>query len=74
LLGFLLNERECKEFDYLLRKELDEMLLDLKDRRIDKSLKAAIELRYKVIFRMFARLASPKELSRYAINRNYKQT
>lgn len=74
MLGFLLNERECKEFDYLLRKELDEMLLDLKDRRTDKSLKRTIETRYKVIFRMYARLASPKELSRYAINRNYKQT
>jgi hypothetical protein len=72
VLGILLNERECKEFDYLLRKELDEMLLDLKDKRIDKSMKSAIELRYKVIFRMFARLASPKELSRYAIHRQYK--
>lgn len=74
MLGFLLNERECKEFDYLLRKELDEMLLDLKDRRIDKALKRSIETRYRIIFRMYARLASPKELSRYAINHNYKQT
>lgn len=73
MLGILLNERECKEFDYLLRKELDEMMLDLKDNRLDKSMRTAIELRYKVIFRMFARMASPKELSRYAIsNKQYR--
>lgn len=74
MLGFLLNEKECREFDYLLRKELDEMLLDLKDRRMDKSLKSAIQSRYKVIFRMYARLASPKDLSKYAIHQNYKET
>lgn len=73
LLGMLLSDRECREFNYLLRKELDEMQLDLKDGRIDASMKAAIELRYKVIFRMFARIASPKELSQYALHRKYKQ-
>jgi hypothetical protein len=68
MLGVLFNDRECKELSYLLRKELDEMLLDLSDHRIDTDIKAAIESRYKVIFRMYARLASPKELSRYARN------
>lgn len=70
MLGVLLNERECRELNYLLRKELDEMLLDLSDHRIDTDIKTAIELRYKVIFRMYARLATPKELSKYARNRN----
>jgi len=74
MLGFLLSERECREFDYLLRNELDAMLLDLNDNRIDKAMKASIQLRYKIIFRMYARLASPKELSKYAIQRNYKET
>ncbi len=69
MLGILFNERECKELDYVLRKELDEMLLDLHDKRIDGEIKTAIEARYQIIFRMFARLASPKELSRYARNR-----
>ena len=73
MLGILLDERESKELDYkILRKELDEMLLDLKDRRIDESIRRAIDGRYRVIFRMFARFASPKELSRYARNRNFK--
>ncbi|MDF2669895.1 MAG: hypothetical protein K0R67_2201 [Paenibacillus sp.] len=70
MLGFLFNQRECKELDYVLRKELDEMLFDLKDTRLDQEVKSAIELRYKVIFRMYARLASPKELSKYVRGRN----
>jgi len=71
MLGFLFNERECRELDYVLKKELDEMLFDLNDKRIDTDIKAAIESRYKVIFRMYARLASPKEISKYARNRMY---
>jgi len=72
MLGFLFSERECRELDYVLRKELDEMLLDLKDSRIDRAMREAIEGRYKVIFRMYARLASPKDLSRYAVYRGTK--
>ncbi|MFC3772763.1 hypothetical protein [Paenibacillus sp. GCM10012303] len=72
MLGFLFNQRECKELGYVLRKELDEMLFDLKDNRLDGEVKSAIESRYTVIFRMYARLATPKDLSRYARNRNYQ--
>jgi hypothetical protein len=72
MLGFLFNERECRELDYVLRKELDEMLFDLNDKRIDADIKGAIESRYKVIFRMYARVASPKEISRYARNRTIR--
>lgn len=72
MLGFLFNDRECRELDYVLRKELDEMLFDLNDKRIDQEIKGAIESRYKVIFRMYARLATPKEISKYARNRNYQ--
>ena len=71
MLGFLFNDRECRELDYVLRKELDEMLFDLNDKRIDQEIKGAIESRYRVIFRMYARLASPKEISKYARNRSY---
>ncbi|MBD2844683.1 hypothetical protein IDH44_05735 [Paenibacillus sp. IB182496] len=68
MLGILFNDKECKELDYVLRKELDEMLLDLEDGRMDGEIKAAITKRYKVIFRMYARIASPKDLSRYALS------
>jgi len=66
MIGFLFSERECRELDYMLRKELDEMLLDLRDSRIDRALREAIAGRFKIVFRMYARLASPRDLSRYA--------
>ncbi|MFD1954077.1 hypothetical protein ACFSL6_07730 [Paenibacillus thailandensis] len=73
MLGILFNDKECKELDYVLRKELDEMLLDLNDSRLDGDIKLAITKRYKIVFRMYARIASPKELSRYALNvRSFK--
>lgn len=72
MIGFLFNDRECRELDYVLRKELDEMLFDLKDQQMNSEVKSAIESRYKVIFRMYARLASPKEISKYARNRSYQ--
>lgn len=68
MLGMLFNERECKEFDYVLRKELDELILDMSDERLDGEIRKSIVKRYKVIFRMYARIASPKQLSKYAVN------
>jgi hypothetical protein len=67
MLGMMFTDKECKEFDYLLRKEMDEMLLDMSDRRLDGPVKEAISKRYKIIFRMYARIAPPRELSRYAM-------
>ncbi|WP_276358289.1 hypothetical protein [Cohnella caldifontis] len=67
MLGMLFTDKECRELGYMLRKELDEMLLDIRDRRLEGPVKEAIASRYKIIFRMYARMASPRELSRYAI-------
>lgn len=72
MLGILLDARECRELHFILRKELDEMLLDLKDHRMDAHVKEAIRSRYRIIFRMYARLASPKELSKYVLGRNMR--
>lgn len=66
MLGMLFNEKECKELDYVLRKELDEMLLDMSDQRLDQNIRHAIANRYKTVFRMYARFAPQKELSKYA--------
>ncbi|OAB35109.1 hypothetical protein [Paenibacillus glacialis] len=73
MLGMLFNDRECKELDYVLRKELDEMLMDLGDKRLDQDIKQSIAKRYKVVFRMYARFAPPKELSKYARNNRFPQ-
>ncbi|NMO97473.1 hypothetical protein [Paenibacillus lemnae] len=73
MLGMLFNEKECKELDYVLRKELDEMLLDLSDQRLDANIRHAIASRYKTVFRMYARFAPQKELSKYARNGKFPQ-
>jgi len=52
----------------MLRKELDEMLFDLSDKRLEAEIRDAISKRYRTVFRMYARIASPKELSKYARN------
>lgn len=66
MLGMLFSEKECGELDYVLRKELDEMLFDLSDHRLDLDIRQAIAKRYKTVFRMYARFAPSKELSKYA--------
>lgn len=66
MLGMLFTDKECRELGYMLRKELDEMLLDLSDRKLEATIKESIVKRYKIIFRIYARIASPKDLSRYA--------
>ncbi|RJG19291.1 hypothetical protein ABU162_29200 [Paenibacillus thiaminolyticus] len=68
MLGFLFNDNECRELEYMLRKELDEMLFDLSDNRLDSEVRQAISRRYRTVFRMYARIASPKDLSKYARN------
>ncbi|WP_438349005.1 hypothetical protein ACP8HI_26110 [Paenibacillus sp. FA6] len=74
MLGMLFNDRECKELDYVIRKELDEMLMDLDDKRLDQDIRQSIAKRYKVVFRMYARFAPQKELSKYARNNRFPQT
>ncbi|MEK3789425.1 hypothetical protein D3C85_1812540 [compost metagenome] len=66
MMGMLFNEKECKELDYVLRRELDEMLMEMGDKRLDQDIRNAIALRYKTVFRMYARFAPPKQLSKYA--------
>lgn len=65
MLGFLFSDRECSELEYLLKKEMDEMLFDLSDSRMDGAIKKVIDERYKIIFKMYSRVGSPKELSKY---------
>ena len=65
MLGMLFNDKECRELGYILRKELDEMLLDLSDHRLDQEIRNSIAKRYNTIFRIYARFAPAKELSKY---------
>jgi hypothetical protein len=65
LLGLLINEREKQEIEYLLKREMDEILFDLKDGRIDHIVKRAMNERYEILFSLFKRIASHKECLQY---------
>nr|WP_263323849.1 hypothetical protein [Neobacillus sp. Marseille-Q6967] len=65
MIGLLINEKEIKEIEYLIKREMDEILFDLKDDRIDYIVKRAMEERYKILFLLFKRVASPQECLRY---------
>jgi hypothetical protein len=74
LLGLLINEREKQEIEYLLKREMDEILFDLKDGRIDHIVKRAMDERYKILFSLFKRIASHKECLKYIKTDKDKKT
>lgn len=65
MLGVLLKEIEIKEMQYLIKREMDEILFDLQDNRIDHIVKRAMEERYKVLFSLFKRVGDPNECLKY---------
>ena len=65
MFGLLINEKEVKEMEYLIKREMDEILFDLRDDRIDHIVKRAMEERYKVLFTLFRRVASPCDCLKY---------
>ncbi|AIE58684.1 hypothetical protein [Bacillus methanolicus] len=65
MIGILVNEKEINELQYLMKREMDEILFDLKDERIDHIVKSAMQERYKILFSLFKRIASPQECMKY---------
>lgn len=65
MLGLLISEIEVKEIQYLIKREMDEILFDLGDERIDHIVKRAMEERYKTLFTLFKRVASTSECLKY---------
>lgn len=65
MIGMLLGEMEVKEIQYLLKREMDEIIFDLEDHRIDHIVKNAMEERYKVLYSLFKRISTNKECIRY---------
>ncbi|MBM7622448.1 hypothetical protein JOC95_004368 [Bacillus tianshenii] len=65
MIGMLFNNKEVKEMEYLLKRELEELLHDFEDNRIDRVVKHAMEERYQILFNMFKRVAHPTECMQY---------
>ncbi|WP_017754823.1 hypothetical protein [Calidifontibacillus oryziterrae] len=73
MLAFLVDNREIKELEYLLKREMDEILHDLGDSRINVEIKSSMEERYQVLFNFFKRFASKRECSKYLRTKKYKE-
>ncbi|RHW33945.1 hypothetical protein D1B31_20440 [Neobacillus notoginsengisoli] len=65
MFGLLINEKEVKEIEYLVKREMEEILFDLEDDRIDTIAKQAMEDRYSVLFTLFRRIAQPGDCLKY---------
>jgi hypothetical protein len=68
MLGLMLNEMEQKELEYVIKRELDEILFDLEDERLDPLVKRAMDERYKIVFNLFKRVAPAHECLIYMRN------
>ncbi|SDI89258.1 hypothetical protein [Alteribacillus bidgolensis] len=65
MMGILINVKEAQEMEYLLKRELEELLLDFEDNRIDPVVKRAMEEKYRIVLGIYRRFASSAECSRY---------
>ncbi|MBO0999449.1 hypothetical protein IOC57_17085 [Bacillus sp. SD075] len=65
MLGLLINDKEKMELEYLLKREMDEILFDLQDDRIDHLVKRAINEKYTILFRLFKRVSTEEESLMY---------
>lgn len=72
MIGLLVNHKEVKELEYLLKREMDEILHDIGDSRIEVIVKQAMEERYRILFSIFKRVATQKECGLYASPRQLK--
>lgn len=70
MLGLLLSEKELKEVEYIVKRELEELLLDLTDERIDGVIKNVMVEKYEIIFNLYKKVAPPSQHSQYAMSLN----
>ncbi len=68
MVGLLVDERERKEMDYLIKRELEELLLDMQDDRIDHIVRRAMRERYRILFQLFRKVAEDKECRKYILS------
>ncbi|WAA12445.1 hypothetical protein [Fervidibacillus halotolerans] len=72
MLGLLISNKEKEEIIYILKREMDELLYDLREGRLNSSVKKAMEERYQILFHLLIRLVPPNECAAYVRNRPRK--
>ncbi len=65
MLGALFLYNEIQEIEYLIKRELEELLLDIEDSRLNHVVRRAMEERYQVLFKILKRFATPEECLKY---------
>lgn len=73
MLGLLISQKEMKEIEYLLKREMEEILFDMEDSRIDHIVKRAMDERYQILFNLYRRVASPTECIKYVRKKTLKR-
>jgi len=68
MLGIIINNEELVELEYIIKKELDEIIFDLEDARMDITVKKAMYNRYHTLFQLFRRVASESDVQKYVLN------
>lgn len=68
MLGMIINEQELRELEYIIKKEMDELIFDMEDYRIDLVVKRAMHARYQTLFQLFRRVATDHEVKKYITN------
>ncbi|WP_181350988.1 hypothetical protein [Thalassobacillus sp. CUG 92003] len=63
--GLLMTDLEQQEIEYLIKREMEEILFDIGDKRLDGMIKQAMQDRYEVLFNLFKRFASKGECVQY---------
>ncbi|MFD2640066.1 hypothetical protein [Piscibacillus salipiscarius] len=71
MLGLMIKEQEQKELEYLLKREMDELIFDFNYENMDGQVKEAIKERYTLLFNIFKRLASHSTCVRYIPRKNF---
>ncbi|NGP46653.1 hypothetical protein G4V62_17505 [Bacillaceae bacterium SIJ1] len=74
MLGFMVNEQEQKELVYMIKRELEEILLDIGDHRISRDCKMRMEKRYDVLLNLLARVSSRSECLEYVQAKDQRQS
>ncbi|MET3683966.1 hypothetical protein ABID56_002091 [Alkalibacillus flavidus] len=70
MLGFLVNGAEQKELEYLLKREMDELLYDFNYHDLDSHVQQAIKERYRLLFNIYKRFAGQKDCLKYIPHKN----
>lgn len=65
MLGVLFHNKEVLELQYLIKKEMDDLLEDLNDEQVGNTIKRVLEERYSILFALLRRFASGEECMHY---------